>query len=511
MSPLPVDGRLRSLMDELPSRRRTWAFFGGLFLLGVGVRVAWILATGERFVPYADSCRFLWMAQERIGTSLVHPPVLHEPLFPWLLSAVFRLFGDSLLVARFTGALLQCLCAVPLFLWTWRVFDRRAAIIAAALLHLLPGLVSASIEIYDVNLAALLLTCLLPVGLLSRGFLRGFVEGLIVGLLYMTRSEGPVYGVGLALAALLVSGTPPSSPRAARVVTLAGLGLGFLLVGGLYLIHLRLSFGEWLISPKQAILVRVLSGTQSAPVPSLPVRALINAKVYLVSFLPWALSPLFWVLVPWSWFSGSRSQARREQEVRLFLIAACFLLTLPVTNQPNYRYLIVVLPLLLPWVGDALVRLHAGLMTRAPRLALPLVLVVALVGIVPQYIRLAGVEGSFGRSWEPELREAAGWIRANSRSSDRIGCGGSSEVFLAERRMATLPTELLLRMSTSEDLLAAYRAAGARFLILSERYPPQAPVLVRLQREGIAPGLSPPAFSRGWGSGHGVLVFDLGG
>ncbi len=497
-------------MDDTASRRRTWAVFWALTVLGVAIRVAWILATQERFVPYTDSCRFVWMARERIGTSLVHPPVLHEPLFPWLLSVVFGVFGDSLLVARLTNAGVQCLCAVPLFVWTWRVFDRGTAIATAAVFYLLPGLVSASIEVYDVNLAALLLACLLLIGLRERGFLRGFVEGSIVGLVYLTRSEGPVYGVGLAIATVIAVQPSGAARWAPRARALLGLALGFLLVGGLYLVHLRLAYGGWIISPKQAILLRVLRGGAADPVPTLPMRTLINAKAYLLSFLPWALSPLLWLLLPWSWLSESRSPGRRDQEVRLLLLAGSFLFTLPVTNQPNYRYLIVILPLLLPWVGHGFHRLHACVQARSPRLAWPLVVLLAFAGAVPHYVRLAGAEGSFGRSWEPELREAGAWIRANSRPSDRIGCGGSSEVFLSERRMATLPSDLLARIGTPQELLAAYRAAGARYLILSERYPPETPILLRLLREGGLPGISPPGFSRGWRTGRGVLVFDLG-
>ncbi len=505
-----------------------WGLLAALLLAAAIVRMLGIVATEGSYVPYSDSAKLIWMARMHLGTSLVEIPEYFHPVFPLALAGFFALFGDTVTVARAASFTPLLILLVPLFLWTRRYLGVRAAWWTAVLGAFLPGLASASLEVFDVNLAALLLVVAAWAGGWPAPFLRGLTQGGLVGLAYLTRPECALFGIGLAIAAIWEHGGRGNNPRRGRLAgcarELVGLTVGFLLFAAPYLVHLRLEHGRWLVSPKQVVLEeglanRGIPAAGGAAATGAMRSTILSVRAYGIGYLPAAIPPFLLLLaLGAAGFEPPRTAERRNAERRLLLMAGTFLLTFPVTLVPSYRYLIVILPLLLPWVGRGAEWFWAGCRSAKLLAARPGVrpflragaaIALATAVAIP-YVRLARSQGSFGMDWPSEYLRAADWFRSSTPPGSVVGYGRSSLVFVAERRLRPIPSGLLAKPTPVAELPGLFRAHGARYLVFSERFPPTEPALMPWYESvdaGGHPGLS---LRFDWGTGRGVAVFDFG-
>lgn len=121
---------------------------------------------------------------------------MRPPLYPLLLGAVYRVFGHDLDVARVTNVVLGTVAVLLLYLLVQRVFDRRLALVAAAIAAVLPTLVFLPGGLLSENLV---IPLVLGVALLAHDR-RAVSAGLLLGLAVMTRTNALLLALPLVLA-----------------------------------------------------------------------------------------------------------------------------------------------------------------------------------------------------------------------------------------------------------------------------------------------------------------------
>ena len=165
-------------------------------------RVAYSLATGHGYAsPFGGD---------------TGPSAWNAPVYPWIVSLAFRLFGSYTHAAAFAlltfNSIFAALTAWPIVRIARRVFNERVAVWSGWLWALLPYIIYWSVRwIWETSLSAFLLTLLLMLTLEMEGDRRlssWFGYGLLWGIVGADQSLGTV------VSALLrrLAGVPASSP-----------------------------------------------------------------------------------------------------------------------------------------------------------------------------------------------------------------------------------------------------------------------------------------------------------
>jgi 4-amino-4-deoxy-L-arabinose transferase-like glycosyltransferase len=118
-----------------PSRLQPAAIAGPLAVFAIALIVRLI---GLHHTPYVDELNHVMAAHSLLerGTLELAPggePYTRARLFTWLVAALFRVFGESLAVARIPAVLAGAALVTALFVWVRSVAGRGAAWIAAML------------------------------------------------------------------------------------------------------------------------------------------------------------------------------------------------------------------------------------------------------------------------------------------------------------------------------------------------------------------------------------------
>jgi tetratricopeptide (TPR) repeat protein len=193
-------------------RRRDLVIFGCIVAGALVLRLVYILQyrSSPTFAhPVMDALYHVeWARALARGESFMGgEPYFRAPLYPWLLSICFRLFGEGLLVPRLFQAVLSAFACGFIFLIGRRVFGRlvgaaAGAVAAAYWLYLYFAgelLITTLIIFLDLVLIYLLLAA---DGKRSAG--RFFAAGLILGLSAIARPNILLFGV-FALAWIVLS------------------------------------------------------------------------------------------------------------------------------------------------------------------------------------------------------------------------------------------------------------------------------------------------------------------
>jgi 4-amino-4-deoxy-L-arabinose transferase-like glycosyltransferase len=201
---------------------------------GLAVRVAYTLLIGKDTSGIGDF--FFYHGQANLlaeGKGFIHPlfyldgitapSAEHPPLWPLVLSVTSLLGGTGFEAHRLTGCVLGAFAIVVIGLLGRRAGGERVGLIAAAIAAVYPTLVAADGSLMSETLYGLLLGLALLVALRMRDEPRVLLAaalGVLIGLAALTRAEGLLFLVLLAvpacLAALRASGT-----RGAVVAVLA--------------------------------------------------------------------------------------------------------------------------------------------------------------------------------------------------------------------------------------------------------------------------------------------------
>ncbi len=133
MNPSPPDAgtpRPVSLLERAP-----WKAIAVIALAGVALRgiLLWLVLPLD---IQSDEANYLYLAlvKERLGIYLDQHRYFWPPGYPWLLSKSIHTFGiDGLNVLRGLQVALSSVIGVTTMLFAWRLFSRRAAIVAGVL------------------------------------------------------------------------------------------------------------------------------------------------------------------------------------------------------------------------------------------------------------------------------------------------------------------------------------------------------------------------------------------
>jgi 4-amino-4-deoxy-L-arabinose transferase-like glycosyltransferase len=179
-----------------PGRTRELVILGGL---AFALRLAWVLVYGRADPPADGSNETTFY--EHAAASLANgggftgldsqPTAAWPPGFPFLVSLLYRAFGERTSLALGLNVVLATATVVLIYLIAERVFGRREARVAALLFAILPGplyvtgLFLPETTFIFVLVGVLALVVLLP----DRGW-KPIAVGVAVGIAALTRGEG---------------------------------------------------------------------------------------------------------------------------------------------------------------------------------------------------------------------------------------------------------------------------------------------------------------------------------
>jgi tetratricopeptide (TPR) repeat protein len=247
----PAEPRAAATQDPSPpAADLSWSWALGIFGLAFAVRVAVAVQLGRTVLyrfPQLDSLEFLeWAGRIAHGRFGWPDAPTHGPGYPYFLGLLLAVFDGSLAAVRIVQAALGALACVLTALLAARLFaDRRAGVVAGALLALYGPLVFVETALLAEGLFVLLLVAAL--WLLTRPIERPRVAvvaaggaGLLLGLAAVVRATA------LPLIPLLVLAVAMERWRVGRVARAAAVAAGALLVVLPVLVQVRQVAGGWL-------------------------------------------------------------------------------------------------------------------------------------------------------------------------------------------------------------------------------------------------------------------------
>ncbi|MAE28020.1 MAG: glycosyltransferase family 39 protein [Planctomycetota bacterium] len=132
-SPSPASPTSSSGLEDVLPRHERWILLA-LFLLAVGLRLAntFAMEASPFFHEPTMDPRFHveWARALAAGEEFLPGPFFRAPLYPWFLGALFRLFGDGLLLPRLVQCLLGGCTTLLTFALARRAFGQRQALLA---------------------------------------------------------------------------------------------------------------------------------------------------------------------------------------------------------------------------------------------------------------------------------------------------------------------------------------------------------------------------------------------
>ena len=171
-----------------------------LLLLAFALRLGWMLyntqAIENEGTEYARIAQNLLAGKGYVGL-LGGPESMFPPLFPFLIAASSLVTRDTEMAGRLVSIVMGSLLVLPVFFMGEKLFGRRVAYLAAALIAVHPLLVALSASVYVESTYLTLLFASLYFGMRVLDFdgvKQAFFCGLMLGLAYLTRPEGLAYG-----------------------------------------------------------------------------------------------------------------------------------------------------------------------------------------------------------------------------------------------------------------------------------------------------------------------------
>ena len=426
-----------------------------------------------------DGVAYVTIARQFQETGSPYHPVYH-PLYPICIALAQQFVGDWETAGRLVSALFGALVILPAFVLARAVVGRQAAILAAVLIAVHPGLVLNSASV----LCESTYTFLLVLGVLAgrRGLVGGprslvALAGLLFGLAYLVRLEGAVYLAGLIVVAIFM--IVKGRQRARDLLPwMGGAALVFVVVAAPYLWYLTDAWGHFTPSGKIDHNFDLPIGVAAAPSP-MPLRLVENAFLFEKYALPELLPGLLILLVLPGVLARTKTTGWLGRDGVLLGSALPPFASIAFHIEP--RIFLPVLPFILPFVAVGVLWTAVTVLDvrRAWRWSVVIVLLLALA-LVPSALRPI-VRPDEGASL---YRQAARWI-ADTQPKDAVLLDRKPFIgFYSNRRWVPLP-----RVGPNE-LLAAARRAGASLVVLDSRELPfDRPRLLPLLWGSPPPGL----------------------
>ncbi len=446
-----------------------------ILLIGLALRIGWtitqvavISSDGSEYATMAEH-----LAQQRALIGVYEgPAILYAPLYPVLIAGVMRVLPNSEVAARVVSIASGTVLIAVVFFMALRVYDRRTAVIAAALVACHPLLIALSASVYNEALyltlwAAMAYCALRAMSLQSHR--DALLLGIAVGLLYLSRVEAIVYVPFLSFA-LWMAGWQQKRTRTALVHT-AIVWVTFLSLAAPYIAyldrqthHLRFE-AKWdinytiarnrlagrnsleaswgvardltlegpLLSPFTFTDYTPYSNAWTDRVQSLASMAKLNSHTVYEYLLERQFgSPLIWILIILGWCSTPWTNRRLRDELLLLALAASIVLAALTSATGELRYLFPVGPVLLLWCGHGLRQLARWLAGweliadwQTPQRVRTTVLLQVGLAALMVAISFGGVRGDWYFADErgddaSAARDAGMWLRQLPEPSKRI-------------------------------------------------------------------------------------------
>ena len=190
----PADSTAAAASGGSAVTSRECLIVAGIVLLSLALHVVYVLQS--RSSPFFDAPQMdalyhvEWAQALAAGRDYQPGPFFRAPLYPWFLGGVFALFGEGLLLPRLIQAALGASCTLLVYLIARRVFERRAATVAALLsaTYWVTLFYDAELLLEVLATPLYLLGIWLTLGLSDRQTRpRSFLAGAVWGLSAITR------------------------------------------------------------------------------------------------------------------------------------------------------------------------------------------------------------------------------------------------------------------------------------------------------------------------------------
>lgn len=168
---------------------------GGAFVL----RLVWVLVYGRANPPDGsinDTTFYQFAAASLANSGEYHgltfePTAQWPPGFPFVMSLLYRVFGERLSLALALNVVLATATTILLYLIAERIFGRREARVAAAFFAILPGpLYLTAVYLSETMFVFMLVGFLALVVFLPERRWKALLLGVALGLAALTRGEG---------------------------------------------------------------------------------------------------------------------------------------------------------------------------------------------------------------------------------------------------------------------------------------------------------------------------------
>lgn len=136
------------------------------------------------------------------------PTMFREPVYPFFLAAIYRIFGHHIQAVLFIQMIIHSLTAILVYLLAKEAFSDRVALYSAVVVAVFPTLANLSACILSETLFTLMLCCAVYVfhlGLKTEKPLLYFLAGLLCGMLSLTKAVALFLPLFLIAAALCVT------------------------------------------------------------------------------------------------------------------------------------------------------------------------------------------------------------------------------------------------------------------------------------------------------------------
>lgn len=184
--------------DELSSRRwwhRRWAPHVVLFALALALRVTWVLAVRRTGFAFNDAIMYhttaIGLTRGEGYTPLTGGPTARwPPGYSTVLGGVYRVFGIEPTAGELLNALIGAVTVVVLVVAVERAVDRRTAIVAGAILAVLPGpIMWTDVLVAETLYTAVFVTALFVFVHASPTWRWAAAIGLVIGVGALVRGE----------------------------------------------------------------------------------------------------------------------------------------------------------------------------------------------------------------------------------------------------------------------------------------------------------------------------------
>jgi hypothetical protein len=422
--------------------------------LGVGLRA---VRLAEHPFLHPDGPAYLVLARGPTTLAGYYPPLYpaairlaHAARLGWEAAGRAVSFGAGAATIPVTAVLATAMLGA------------EAGAAAAVLAAVHPGLVHASAEVLAESLSGLVvaLWALLLLGGPPRG-LKLVGGGLLAGLAALVRPEG------IALVPLTALGAAAGAPRGSRLVRATVPLLAAAAILGPLVLSASRASGGLAITGKETPVVARKYGVAASGVAALVLwHPHAFLRVYPRELARQALLTLGAVhgLLVLPLVAGLAAAPAHARRARLLALAALAATTLGIpTLATGKRYVVPLLPLLLPWVAPGWQRLAARLSASARRTLAALVLGgLALQGVWPPE-----------RATETCYRETCAFVAAQFGAPAALVTDDGRLAWLCGARFVPYPPA-----TDAAALSALARTRGANLVIVhARRHPPTGPGL----------------------------------